>query len=45
MQEARLQLNINKCEFEVKSTKYLRFIIKARKGISIDPKKVSVITE
>jgi hypothetical protein len=45
MQEARLQLDINKCEFEVKSTKYLGFIIKAGKGISMDPSKVSAILD
>jgi len=45
LQAAGLQININKCEFSVKSTKYLGFIIKARKGIRIDPKKVQAILE
>lgn len=45
MQEAGLQLDIDKCEFEVKSTKYLGFIIEAGKGISMDPEKVSAITD
>jgi len=31
--EAGLQMNIDKCEFEVKSIKYLKFILKVRKGI------------
>jgi hypothetical protein len=38
-----LYLDINKCEFKTKSTKYLGFIIKARKGVQIDPKKVKAI--
>ena len=33
LQDAGLQVDINKCEFEVQSTKYLRFIIKVRKGL------------
>ena len=45
MREAGLQLDIDKCEFEVKTTKYLGFIIEAGKGISIDPSKVSAILE
>lgn len=45
MQEAGLQLDIDKCEFEVKTTKYLGFIIKAGEGISMDPAKVSAILE
>ena len=32
-----------KCEFKVKTTKYLGFIIKARKGTRIDPKKIKAI--
>ena len=43
MKEAGLQLDINKCEFEVKLTKYLGFIIEAGKGVSIDLAKVEVI--
>ncbi len=43
LQAAGLQIDINKCEFSVKSMKYLGFIIKARKGIHIDPKKVQAI--
>src|SRR6266480_1433483 len=36
---------IDKCEFSVKSTKYLGFIIEAGKGIRMDPKKVQAIYE
>ena len=43
--KARVPLNITKCEFNVKSTKYLGFIIKAGKGLRIDPKKVKAIKE
>jgi hypothetical protein len=31
LQEVSLQIDINKCEFEVKSTKYLGFILKVEK--------------
>jgi hypothetical protein len=44
MQEAGLQLDIDKSEFEVTSTKYLGFVIEAGKGISMDPAKVAAIT-
>jgi hypothetical protein len=43
MKEVGLQLDIDKCEFEVKSTKYLGFIIEAGKGVSIDLAKVEAI--
>jgi hypothetical protein len=43
--KAGLPLDIKKCEFEVKSTKYLGFIIEAGKGISMDPEKVKAIQE
>jgi hypothetical protein len=45
LQDAGLQVNINKCEFEVQSTKYLRFIIKAGKGLRMDPAKVKAIKD
>ena len=45
LQEAGLQCDLGKCEFEVQSTKYLGFIIEAGKGIRIDPDKVKVIRE
>ena len=38
-------MNIKKCKFEVKTTKYLRFIIKAGKGISMDLAKIAAIRE
>ena len=40
---AGLYIDINKSEFSVKKTKYLGFIIKAGKGISINLEKVSAI--
>jgi hypothetical protein len=43
LQAVGLQVNIKKCEFKVKLTKYLRFIIEASKEISIDLTKVAVI--
>ena len=40
---AGLHLDIGKSKFSVKTTKYLGFIIEARKGIRIDPDKVTAI--
>jgi hypothetical protein len=37
-------LNIKKCEFEVKSTKYLSFIINTERGLCMDPQKIEAIT-
>jgi len=45
LQEAGLQVDIKKCEFEVKTTKYLGFIIDAGKGIRMDPDKVKAIKD
>ena len=45
LQAAGLQVDIKKCEFEVKTTKYLGFIIEAGKGISMDLAKVAAIRE
>jgi hypothetical protein len=45
MIDAGLQLDIDKCEFEVKSTKYLGFIIEAGKGLRMDPDKIKAISE
>ena len=45
LQEVGLQCDLGKCEFEIQSTKYLRFIIKARKGIRIDSNKIKAIRE
>jgi len=41
--EVGLQIDIDKCEFEVKSTKYLEFILKVRKGVQMNPQKVKAI--
>jgi len=43
LQEVGLQIDIDKCEFEVKSTKYLEFILKVRKDIQMNPQKVKAI--
>ena len=45
LEKAGLQLDISKCEFEVKETKYLGFILEAGKGIRIDPEKVKAVIE
>jgi hypothetical protein len=45
LQEAGLQCDLDKCEFEVQSTKYLGLIIEAGKGIRMDPEKVKAIQE
>ena len=45
LRQAGLQIDIDKCEFETQSTKYLGFIIEAGKGISMDPNKVKAILE
>jgi transposase InsO family protein len=42
LQEAGLQIDIKKCEFDVKRTKYLGFII-STDGIEVDPEKIEVI--
>ena len=42
LQEAWLQVDIKKSEFNIKCTKYLRFII-GTNGIEVDPEKVEVI--
>jgi hypothetical protein len=36
-------VDIDKSEFEVQSTKYLGFIVKAGTGIRIDPEKIKAI--
>jgi hypothetical protein len=43
LREAGLQCDIAKSEFEQDSVKYLGFIIRARQGICVDPKKVEAI--
>jgi hypothetical protein len=45
LEEAGLHLDIDKCEFSVRSTKYLGFIISAEEGIKMDPDKVKAILE
>ncbi|KAL1953147.1 hypothetical protein VTO42DRAFT_3547 [Malbranchea cinnamomea] len=40
LQQAGLQADIDKCEFKVKSTKYLGFIIEVGKSVRMDPAKV-----
>jgi hypothetical protein len=43
LQEAGLQLDVDKCEFECQSVKYLGFIVEVGKGIRMDPEKVAAI--
>lgn len=45
LREGGLTLDIMKCEFEVKRTKYLGYIIDTEKGISMGPDKVNAIRE
>lgn len=45
LMDAGLQVDIDKCEFEVKQVKYLGFIIEAEVGIRVDPEKISAIRE
>jgi len=44
LKEANLQADLRKCEFHVKKTKYLGFIISA-KGIAVDPEKVLAVCD
>jgi hypothetical protein len=43
LREAGLQIDIDKCEFEVQSTKYLGFVLEAGKGLRMDLDKVKAI--
>ncbi|KHJ32524.1 hypothetical protein EV44_g5488 [Erysiphe necator] len=43
LNKAGLKLNPKKCEFAVKTTKYLGFVISLGKGIKVDPEKVEAI--
>lgn len=45
LQEAGLQVDIDKCAFETTEVKYLGFIIRAGEGIQMDPEKVRAIEE
>ena len=40
---AGLQVDIDKCDFEAKTVKYLRFIIEAGKGICYDLEKIRAV--
>jgi hypothetical protein len=42
LREAGLQAAIYKCEFHVKTTRYLGFII-TPEGIKVDPAKIDII--
>jgi hypothetical protein len=42
LREAGLQADIKKCEFHVRKTKYLGFIV-GGDGIEVDPEKISVL--
>ena len=41
--EVSLQIDIDKCEFEVKSIKYLKFILKVEKSVQINSHKIKTI--
>lgn len=43
LREAGLQIDIDKCEFETKATKYLGFVIDVDHGLKMDPEKVKAI--
>ena len=43
LQDAGLQVDLKKCEFNVTRTKYLGFII-STDGIEVDPEKVAAVT-
>jgi hypothetical protein len=45
LMDAGLQIDIDKCEFSTKTTKYLGFILEAGRGIRMDPEKVKAIQE
>ncbi|KAI0991625.1 hypothetical protein K3495_g16562, partial [Podosphaera aphanis] len=43
LRESGLQIDIDKCEFETTTTKYLGFIIEAGHGLRMDPEKIKAI--
>jgi hypothetical protein len=43
--DARLQIGIDKCEFETERVKYLGYIVEAEVGIQVDPDKIVAIRE
>ena len=45
LRKAGLQLNVNKCEFEIKTSKYWGYIIEINKNIIMDPTKIEIIIE
>ena len=45
LKNAKLQLNINKYEFKIEFTKYLKFIIKVGKDICMNLAKIKTIVE
>lgn len=45
LSSAGLQLDIDKSEFSVTSTKYLGFVLEAGQGVRMDPRKVQAILE
>lgn len=45
LMDAGLQIDIDKCEFEVKKIKYLGFVFEAEVGIRVDPEKVAAIQD
>jgi Reverse transcriptase (RNA-dependent DNA polymerase)/RNase H-like domain found in reverse transcriptase/Integrase zinc binding domain/Chromo (CHRromatin Organisation MOdifier) domain len=45
LRDAGLFLDIDKCEFSVKRTKYLGFILDVEKGVEMDPEKVKAILD
>ncbi len=45
LRDAGLHLDPKKCEFGVKSIKYLGFVITAGEGVSYDPDKLRAIYE
>jgi hypothetical protein len=44
LQEAGLQADLKKCEFDIKHTKYLGFIV-STDGIEVDPEKIAIVRE
>jgi transposase InsO family protein len=45
LEEAGLHLDLSKCKFEQRRTKYLGYIIDSDKGIYMDPEKIKAIKE
>ena len=45
LQTAGLYLDIDKCEFEVRTVKYVGFILDTEKGIRMDPEKIKAVRD